>query len=174
MKRYSAEKLTIRAILIAIALTLSYMERLLPLQLFIPLPGIKLGLANIIVMFALYFLGFKSAFVILIIKCLLGSFFGGGITGLVFSVTGGVMSLLLMQFSKRVRLISVFGVSILGSAAHVTGQIFAAMAVMKSLYIISYLPFLLIASVFTGFATGAAACGVFKAVIKSESLVRRI
>ena len=73
--------LALSAMLIALALGLSYMERFLPLQLLIPLPGVKLGLANIVTLFALYFLGGKSAVQILVIRCALGAMFGGGLTG---------------------------------------------------------------------------------------------
>ena len=88
--------MTLCAILISMALVLSYIERFIPLQMFIPLPGIKLGLANIVTLMALFFLGEKSAFTILVLRCLLGSLFGGGISGLAFSMTGGLLSMTVM------------------------------------------------------------------------------
>lgn len=84
------KKLTLCAVMLSLALALSYLERFLPLQLLIPLPGVKLGLPNIVTLIALYLLGAKSAFAILILRCILGSIFGGGITGLLFSLTGGI------------------------------------------------------------------------------------
>lgn len=150
------------AVLISLALVLSYMERFFPLQMIVPLPGVKLGLANIVSIIALYRLGGGSAAIILAIRCILGSAFGGGITSLMFSLTGGVLSILAMCFSRRLPFLSVYGVSILGAAAHNIGQICASMVLMHSIYIGAYLPYLLIVSLFTGFATGAAASGVLR------------
>ena len=77
------------ALLTALALGLSYMERFIPLQLLIPLPGIKLGLANVVTLFAVYFLGSRTALQILCVRCLLGSLFGGGVTAFFFSIKIG-------------------------------------------------------------------------------------
>ena len=150
------------AVLVSLALALSYAERFIPLHLVIPLPGVKLGLANVVTLIALYLMGTKNAFVILVLRCVLGSVFGGGITGLLFSLTGGVLSMTVMALSKRVAFLSVYGVSILGAAAHNIGQILAAMALMNSVYIGMYLAYLLIVALFTGFATGAACAGVLR------------
>ena len=153
------------ALLIALALVLSCTERLLPLQLVIPLPGIKLGLANIVTLIALYLLGGRSALVILVLRCLLGNMFGGGITSLMFSLMGGLMALGVMCAAKRCRFLSIYGVSILGAAAHNIGQILASMLLMQSVYIGAYLPYLLIVALLTGTATGACAAGVLRSLI---------
>lgn len=157
------KKLTLCAILIALALALSYTERFIPLQMVVPLPGVKLGLANIVTLIALYLLGPKYAFAILIPRCIFGAVFGGGITGLMFSLTGGILAMATMALAKKLPLFSVYGVSILGAAAHNVGQILAAMFLMHSYYIGAYLPYLLIVALFTGFATGAACAGVLRA-----------
>ena len=153
--------LTQGAILIALALTLSYTERFIPLQLVIPLPGIKLGLANIVTLVALYLLGWKQTLPILLIRCVLGALFGS-LTGLIFSLTGGLLSLGIMALCKRSSLFSIYGVSILGAAAHNIGQILAAMALMRSVYVLGYLPYLLFVAICTGMATGAACAGVLR------------
>jgi len=150
------------AVLVSLALALSYAERFIPLHLVIPLPGVKLGLANVVTLIALYLMGTTNAFVILVLRCVLGSVFGGGITGLLFSLTGGVLSMTVMAFSKNAAFLSVYGVSILGAAAHNIGQILAAMVLMNSVYIGMYLAYLLIVALFTGFATGAACAGVLR------------
>ena len=93
--------LALSAMLIALALGLSYMERFLPLRPLIPLPGVKLGLANIVTLFALYFLGGKSAVQILVIRCALGAMFGGGLTAFFFSITGGVLAMATMALIRR-------------------------------------------------------------------------
>lgn len=163
---YHTKRIVQSAILISLALALSYIERFIPLQLLIPLPGVKLGLANVVTLMALYLLGRKSAFVILILRCIMGAIFGGGITGLFFSLTGGILSMTVMALCKNAPFLSVYGVSILGAAAHNIGQILAAMVLMHSVYIGLYLSYLLIVALFTGFATGAACAGVLR-ILKS-------
>ena len=158
------KRLTLCAIFVALAMALSYTERFIPLQMVIPLPGVKLGLANIVTLIALYLLGPKYAFAILIPRCIFGAVFGGGITGLAFSLTGGILAMAVMAMSRKIPIFSIYGVSILGAAAHNIGQILAAMVLMNSVYIGAYLPYLLLVALFTGFATGAAGAGVLRAL----------
>ena len=158
------KRLTLCAILVALAMALSYTERFIPLQMVVPLPGVKLGLANIVTLMALYLLGPKAAFAILIPRCIFGAVFGGGITGLAFSLTGGILAMAVMVLARKIPIFSVYGVSNLGAAAHNIGQILAAMVLMNSRYIGAYLPYLLAVALFTGFATGAACAGVLRAL----------
>ena len=151
------------AILIALALALSYTERFIPLQLLIPLPGVKLGLANVVTLVSLYLLGWKRTLPIVLIRCVLGALFGS-LTGLLFSLTGGLLSLTVMALCKKTAVFSIYGISILGAAAHNIGQILAAMGLMMSVYVGAYLPYLLLIGIFTGFATGAACAGVLRAI----------
>ncbi len=162
------KRLALCAVLTSLALALSYMERFLPLQLLIPLPGVKLGLANIVTLIALYLLGPGSAFAILVPRCILGAVFGGGITGLLFSLTGGLLAMSVMSLSRKMPMLSIYGVSILGAAAHSVGQILAAMALMQSVYVGAYLPWLLAVSVFTGLAPGAAGAGVLRVLHRQK------
>lgn len=156
------KKMSLCAMMVSLALALSYMERFIPLQLVIPLPGIKLGLANIVTLIALYLLGEKNTYMIVLLRCLLGSMFGGGISGLLFSLTGGLLAVTVMAAAKRIPCFSVYGVSILGAAAHNVGQICAAMVLMQSVYIGAYLTYLLIVALFTGYAIGGASSGVLR------------
>ena len=127
-----AKQIAFCAVLTALALALSYTERFIPLQLVIPLPGVKLGLANIVTLVALYLWKPRHAFAILVPRCILGAIFGGGITGLLFSLTGGLLALAIMAGAKKLPVFSVYGVSMLGAAAHNVGQILAAMVLMRS------------------------------------------
>ena len=142
------------ALLVALALALSYVERLIPLQLLVPLPGVKLGLANIVTMVALYCLTPRIAFQILVVRCLLGCLFGNGVTALAMSLTGGLCAFFVMLCCKRIPFISIFGVSILGAAAHNFGQVCAASLLLYSGYTFGYLPFLLLVAIPSGFITG--------------------
>lgn len=159
--------LALGAVLVALALGLSYLERFLPLQLAVPLPGVKLGLANIVTLLALYFLGPRSAFTVLVLRCFLGSLFGGGLTALAFSLTGGLLALAVMCLARHFPWFSIYGVSVCGAAAHSAGQVLAAALVMKSVYVAAYLPFLLAVSLFTGLLTGAASSASFRALLAS-------
>ena len=174
MRRTKTSQLTICALLISMALVLSYMERFIPLQMLIPLPGIKLGLANIVTVMALYFFGEKHAFTILVLRCFLGSVFGGGISGLAFSMTGGLLAMTTMSLVRRIGIFSVYGVSVLGAAAHNIGQIIVAVLLMNSIYVAGYLPYLLGVSIFTGLSTGAACAGVFRALRASGQVPENI
>lgn len=147
--------------MIALALALSYTERFIPLQLLAPLPGVKLGLANIVTLIALYLLKTRHAFMILVARCTLGSLFGG-LTGLLFSLLGGLLAMSVMAVARHFKLFSIYGVSILGAAAHNVGQILAAMVLMQSVYVAAYLPYLLAVAVFTGLFTGGACAGVLR------------
>lgn len=155
-------KLTLCAVLIALAMSLSYMERFIPLDLVVPLPGVKLGLANVVTLMALYFLDTPTAFTVLILRCILNTPFSGSITALAFSLMGGTLALTVMALAKKLPFLSPYGVSVLGAAAHNTGQIMAAMLMLRSTYVIAYLPFLLAVSIVTGLITGSAAAGTFR------------
>lgn len=162
------QRLARAALLTALALGLSWMERFIPLQLLVPLPGIKLGLANLVTLFALYFLGGRMALAILCVRCLLGSLFGGGVTAFCFSITGGLLALAVMALARRLPLLSVYGVSILGAAAHHVGQILVAVALLRSGYVVAYLPFLLLVAIATGFLTGAISSALFRAMLAAD------
>lgn len=157
------KRLVLGALLVAMALALSYMERLIPLNLVVPLAGVKLGLANIVTMMALYFLGPRQGFVILVVRCVLGGIFGG-LSGLAMSLTGGVLAYAVMALTRRLPIFSCYGVSILGAAAHNLGQVLAAGVMMGSVYTLFYLPFLLLTGLVMGMITGTVASVTFRAL----------
>ena len=150
------ERLARCAVLTALALALSITERLLPLTVLIPLPGLRLGLANLVTVFALCRLSGREALLILVARCLLGAIGGGNLTALAFSMAGGVLALGLMALLLRCPGLSLIGVSMAGAAAHNIGQILIAMAVLGSRAPLVYLPPLLLASVVTGAVIGVA------------------
>ena len=163
----NVRKLTISALLTALALALSYVERFIPLNLLVPLPGIKLGLANVVTLFSLFSLGPGYALGILISRCLLGALFGGSVSSLFFSLSGGILAFIVMLVSMKLRIFSVFGVSVLGAAAHNTGQILAATILMDSTALWGYLPLLLLTACFTGIITALMAQAVIRTVPSS-------
>lgn len=162
--KLTTKKLALCAVLTALALGLSTLESLFPVYVLVPLPGIKLGLANIVTVFALYRLGDIPALAILIARCLLGAMFAGNASALLFSLMGGVLAMLTMIVLRRVRGLSVYGVSIAGAAAHNIGQICAAMVVLGGTAVLGYLPVLLGVSLITGTLTGFVASLLFRAM----------
>ena len=150
----SLGRLTRCAVLTALALALSVAEGLVPLTVIFPLPGLRLGLANLVTVYALCRLSGREALLILAARCLLGSLVGGNLTALAFSLTGGLLALGVMAAALRLPGTSLFGVSIAGAAAHNTGQILAALAVLQTQAPLVYLPPLLLCSLVTGAVTG--------------------
>ena len=144
--------------------TLSYMESFFPLALIVPLPGVKLGLANIVTLYALYAIGFPSALAILLVRCTLGALFAGNASALLFSLLGGLSALLVMALLSGAKKLSIFGVSIAGAAAHNCGQVCAALITLGSTAPLYYLPFLLLVSLFTGALSGLITAFLFRAM----------
>ena len=110
--KWTTKNLALCAVLTALALGLSTLENLFPVSLAVPLPGVKLGLANIVTVFALYELGAVPALVILFARCGLGSLFAGNVSALLFSMLGGLCAMLVMIGLKHCRKLSIYGVSI--------------------------------------------------------------
>ena len=162
--KLTTKQLTLCAVLTAMALALSYLENFFPLSLAIPIPGVKLGLANIVTVFALYVLGPGQAMLILLARCLLGAVFAGNMSALIFSLLGGVSAMAVMILLSRGKRLSVYGVSIGGAAAHNCGQVAAAVLTLGNTAPLYYLPILLGVSLFTGALTGLVTACLFRAL----------
>ncbi|MBQ9459695.1 MAG: Gx transporter family protein [Oscillospiraceae bacterium] len=160
--RFSTKQLALCAVLASLALALSYMEGMFPPP--VPLPGVKLGLANIVSLFALCTLGAPYAFAVLLVRVLLGSLFAGNASALIFSLFGGLAAMGVMCLLRRCKRLSVYGISIGGAAAHNSAQIAAAMLTLGSSAPLAYLPALLLVSLFTGALTGLIAALLLRAV----------
>ena len=158
------KRLALAALLTALALALNYTERMFPLPLLVPLPGVKLGLANVVTLFALCYLGRSMAFTILGARIFLGALFAGNFSALLYSAMGGFLALIVMALVLHCKRLSLYGVSILGAAAHNIGQIGAALIVLGNSAVIGYLPVLLVLSVASGSITGALSALLFRAM----------
>ena len=151
--RINTRRLTSMAILISMSLTMFLLESLVPMPI-LP-PGAKLGLSNIIIIVALYILPSEiDALIILIVRIILSSIFVGSPTVLMFSISGGLLSFVMMVIVKRSGKFSIIGVSTAGGFFHNVGQILIAILVMDSWQIINYLTLLGICGVFTGILIG--------------------
>ena len=166
--KLTTKQLTLCALLTAMALALSYLENLFPLSLAIPVPGVKLGLANIVTLFALYALGPAEALLILLARCVLGAVFAGNMNALIFSLLGGVCAMGVMIVLSRLPGLSLYGVSAGGAAAHSCGQIAAAVLTLGSSAPLYYLPVLLAVSLLTGGLTGLASACLFRGLAHTD------
>ncbi|MBQ3276423.1 MAG: Gx transporter family protein [Oscillospiraceae bacterium] len=147
-------RLTVMAMLTAAAMILSYVESLLPSP---GIPGIKLGLANIAVIFALYRLGWKEAAAVSLVRVGMVSVLFGSVGALFYSVAGAVLSLAVMTLLRRLDVFSAVGVSVAGGVAHNLGQILMAMALLETERLIWYLPVLVLSGLGGGILVGL--CG---------------
>ena len=140
----------------ALALIFSYVETLIPFQ--IGIPGVKLGLANLIVVVALYKMGGKDAMLLSVTRIVLSGF----LFSILYSLAGGLLSLAVMVILKKRGSFSVFGVSMAGGVFHNVGQLIVAMLVVETFSVAYYVPVLLIAGVITGFIIGVVANEMLK------------
>lgn len=140
------------ALLVALAMVLSWLESLVPVSAAVP--GVKLGLANLVVIFSLYRMGFREAAVISLVRVILVSATFGNAYSFAYSLAGAALSLGVMALLKRTGKFSILGVSIAGGVCHNLGQILVAMAVLGRGEIIWYLPALLAAGTAAGVAVG--------------------
>lgn len=157
-KEAGTNKLAIMGLLLAVAMILSYVEYIIPINFTIP--GMKLGLANLAVVLSLYKYGSKEALTINILRIILSGFMFGNLAGILFSIAGALVSFLVMLAMKRCDILSISGVSICGGVAHNAGQLIIAAFVVKTSGILYYLPFLLLAGMGTGFLIGIIAAAV--------------
>lgn len=149
------KKIVYSGLVASAAIVISSLERFIPLYMFIPVPGLKLGLANCTILFALKKIDFRSAFFVMFIKSLLVSLLFSGLTSFLYSFVGGTFSIIVMYFMlKQDRCFSIVGVSVAGAAMFNIGQMVVASLLLGSVYIFSYLSILLISSIFTGVVTG--------------------
>jgi len=145
-------KMVLLSMLVSMALVIYLIEAQIPVLF----PGMKLGLANSISLVALILLGWKEAFLIMILRTLLGSIFGGSMSAFMFSIAGGLLSnivmMLLYKYFKDY--ISIPTISVCGSVFHNVGQLLVASFIINDLRIYVYLPLLLISAIVTGYFIG--------------------
>lgn len=147
-----ASNITRLAMLTAIALLCGYIEYLIPFNFGIP--GIKLGLANLITVYALYDLGYKDAFIVNISRIILTSLLFGSFYSFFYSLIGGMLSLTCMWIFKKLDFFYILGVSIIGGITHNLGQLLLAIFIVRELKVAYYTPVLLLSGTITGALMG--------------------
>lgn len=139
-------------LLLTLALILSYVESMIPI--FVSVPGVKLGLANLVVLICLYSFEVRYAFLLSILRVILAGLLFGNLFSILYSLAGAILSLLVMFFAKKALKLGILGVSVLGGVFHNVGQLLVAI-VLVSNYRISYLfPYLLLSGILTGAIIG--------------------
>lgn len=165
MKNSKAKNVAFYGIMIALAFILSYLESFIPINAIIPIPGVKLGLANIVVLFALYTLKLRDAVIIAIIRVFLSGLLFGNPMTIAYSLCGCALSLTVMYLTKKTKL-SIIGVSMLGGIFHNIGQLIMAVILTHTSRIAYYLPVLLISGMVTGLLMGVCAKMVIERINK--------
>ena len=146
------KKIAVLALAIALAMILSFVES--QISAFVAIPGVKIGLANIAVVFVLYKLGWKEAVLISLVRVVMVSMLFGTLVSLFYSVAGAVLSLTGMVLLKKTGLFSTVAVSVTGGVLHNVGQILMACLLLETNVIVYYLPFLILSGVIAGVVIG--------------------
>ena len=161
----NTKKITMYGLFTALAMIMSLIEVLMPIPL--PIPGIKVGFPNIIILFILYRFGAKTAIAVSLVRVFLVSLLFGNFLGLAYSLAGAVLSLVVMILLKATDMFSTLGVSVVGGIAHNAGQITVACVLMSTSEISYYMPVLIITGTAAGIVVGIASHLLIK---KTEKL----
>lgn len=151
-------------LVLALALIAGYAENLVPVA--VAIPGIKLGAANSVILILLYMVGVKEAFLVNISRALLSGFLFGSMSSILYSLSGAVLSLVVMTLLKKTDRFSISGVSMAGGVFHNIGQLTMAALVLETTAVWYYLPVLIITGSITGFLIGSLFGEIYKRIIK--------
>ena len=153
-KMTAARKTAVLGMLCAAAVLCSYAETLIPFSI-IPVPGFKIGLANVVIMLILYRFSFGSAFIVNVVRSVVIALLFSGITSAIFSLCGGTLALIAMFAVKRCRFFSIYAAGVLGAVMHNIGQLLAAAILLKTASVFAYLPWLMLCSLVCGLLIAA-------------------
>ena len=145
-------KIACWGVFLALALVCSYVESLIPISFGIP--GVKLGLTNIVVILMLYTIGAKDAILISVLRIILAGFMFGNAFSIIYSLAGGILSFVVMLLLKNTGKLKILSISTAGGISHNVGQLIVAALVVENYNILFYVPVLIIAGIITGFLIG--------------------
>lgn len=150
-------------VFIALALIFSYVETLIPFNFGIP--GVKLGLANLVIVIALYKMKLSDVYLLSVVRVLLTGFIFGNYFSIMYSLAGGLLSLTVMALIKNQGDFSVMGISIAGGVMHNVGQLIIAMIIVETFSVVYYVPVLLISGLITGCVIGIVSAEMLKRLV---------
>lgn len=161
MRNKSAQRVAVSGLLTSLMLVFGFIERQFPLT--VAVPGIKLGLANSVLLYALYMLGVRQSIILMLLKALMSWLIYMNMNAMFYSLAGGVLSLGAMILLSRMKDVSIIGVSAIGAVFFNIGQILMAVVMLNTPQLLfSYLPILMVSGVLTGILTGIVAQMVMK------------
>lgn len=160
----NTRRLAYGAMFSALAMIFSYIEILIPIP--VPIPGVKLGIANLVIIIALYRMDFKYAFTINCVRIIASGLLFSGVFGMLYSLAGGILSLCIMFLLKKTGLFSMTGVSMAGGVFHNLGQLCVACLVVSNLSLMSYFSVLLFSGLISGILIGILAFVIEKRLPK--------
>lgn len=163
-----AKRVSLYGILVALAFIASYIEVLIPFNFHVP--GMKLGLANIVVLIALYTGGARAGITVSVIRIILVGFTFGNPYSAIYGLSGGILSFVVMLLLKKTDFFGIAGVSMSGGVAHNIGQLFCAMVLLKLPAVFSYLSYLMFIGIITGALIGIIVEEVLKRVVKVRTI----
>lgn len=167
----STRKIAQYGLLTAMMLVLGLVERQFVL---VPgVPGIRLGLSNTVLLYALVLIDARGAWLLMALKVLLGGFLYAGVTGMLYSLAGGVLSMGAMALGLRIRGVGLPGVSVLGAVAHMAGQLLVSRWLLGSWAALVQAPLLLVAAVVTGVLTGVIAQSVCRILAHGDAQAKQ-
>ena len=158
--REKTQRIALSGLLVALMLVLGYVESLIPVAAGIP--GIKLGLSNGVLIFAIYMLGVPTAFVLMILKVVLSGLMFGGVSAMMYAFAGGLLSMIFMSVLSRIKGVHVTVVSMIGGVMHNVGQVGLAMVMLSTPKLMYYMAILMVVGLGCGALTGVCADSVMK------------
>ena len=158
----NTKKLTTLAVTVAVAMILSFVESRIPP--IVPIPGVKIGLANIAVIFALYKMGWREAITVSLVRVALVALLFGSVVSLAYSFAGALLSLSLMILLRKIGIFTEVAVSVVGGITHNIGQILVAFLLLETEVVFYYLPFLMVSGVIAGIGVGVVSALLVKKV----------
>ena len=150
----------------ALALIFSYVETLIPFNFGIP--GVKLGLANLIIVIALYKMKLSEVYLLSIVRVLLNGFIFGNYFSIIYSLAGGILSLTIMALLRKQKGFSILGISMAGGVMHNVGQLLIAMVVVETFSVAYYVPVLLVSGLLTGLIIGVVSGEMLKRLVNMQ------
>jgi heptaprenyl diphosphate synthase len=162
-----AKKIALLGVLTSVALVLSYLESVLP-PIWAAVPGIKVGLPNVVIIFLLYKFGVKEAAIVSFIRLFIVALLFGNVMTLAYSFAGALLSIVLMAICKKIKVFSVVGTSIVGGVAHNLGQILVAIFLFDTVQIGYYMIVLAITGTIAGVFIGLAGALLLKRLNKKS------
>lgn len=170
MKNNTAKKVAVCGMFICLSIIMGYIESIIPIVM--PFPGMKIGLANIVIVWVLYATDFKTSVLVSVLRVVLIGFLFGNLFSILFSLAGAFVSLIIMALLKKIKRFSMVGVSMAGGVGHNLGQIVVAALVLENVNVMYYFPVLMISGIVSGIVVGITGGILFRKIKSLQTHVQ--